>query len=265
MTIGTEIFLEKDGSVYHLGVKAGEVAPRIVTVGPVERAELLSTLLKNPGRVASGRGFVTFTGTYKGTLCSIISVGMGSSMVDFMLRETTHLLPSDPMAVIRVGTCGVLGDVAKPGDIIIAKGGSLCSYRDYAGAAPGGVVPYVLAGPEPCDEKLTNLLQKHLESSGAPIRCGLNASGMSFFDCQGKISEHFDDGNEGVREAMVKAGALSMDMETHQLFFQANRRKAPTVAAACHIARQHAAADVMTERALAAGKAALEALVETQV
>eukprot|EP01069_Polyplicarium_translucidae_P007705 Polyplicarium_translucidae@DN3142_c0_g1_i1.p1 len=267
-TKGTDMLIVEDGRLYHLGAKEGEVAPRIVTVGSHARAELLSSLLKDPLRVLSKRGFLIFTGTYQGTLCSVIAIGMGAPMIDFMMREATHLMPNEPMAIVRVGTCGVLADEAESGDVMIAKGGSFYSYVDYGKAKPGEPAPYGLAGPEPCSDKLTDLLAKHVKELGAPHFLGLNCAGETFFACQGRKNDCFNDDNSHVLQSIVDAGAASMEMESHQLFFLANRRKAPTYAAACHIGVVHrhkknnVTPSILQQRELEAGEAALKALAD---
>ncbi|PSS35582.1 hypothetical protein PHLCEN_2v1459 [Hermanssonia centrifuga] len=114
-----------DQRVYHLGIRAGEVANRIVsttlgaskyatqslnlkkksqiTVGAPSRAERISKYLDvspKPFRLSTERGFVTVTGRYKGVPISIISIGMGNPNVDFFIREVRECLSGD-MVVVR--------------------------------------------------------------------------------------------------------------------------------------------------------------------
>lgn len=112
-----------DQRVYHLGIKAGEVANRIVsalilsrstanasrsvivqlTVGSPTRADRIAAYLDaspQPFRLTTERGFTTITGRYKGVPISIISIGMGNSMVDFFIREVRECLSGD-MLVVR--------------------------------------------------------------------------------------------------------------------------------------------------------------------
>lgn len=60
---------DDEGRVHHLHVKEGDVADRILSVGDTARAERISKLMDG-GRAArvivAPRGFVTYTGTYKG-------------------------------------------------------------------------------------------------------------------------------------------------------------------------------------------------------
>jgi uridine phosphorylase len=110
-----------DGRVYHLGLKTGEVANRIVcpnifaqenltdrfqvAVGHPSRALIIAEHLDKtpvPFKLTSERGFVTFTGRYKGVPVSIVSTGMGFPNTDFFVREVRECLNGD-MLVIRSG------------------------------------------------------------------------------------------------------------------------------------------------------------------
>eukprot|EP00700_Malawimonas_jakobiformis_P001950 EC722866.1.p1 GENE.EC722866.1~~EC722866.1.p1 ORF type:complete len:153 (+),score=18.11 EC722866.1:33-461(+) len=78
---------DAEGRVYHVGVKKGEVANRILSVGSEARAAVIASFLDSPEKTfvkRSSRGFVTYTGTRNGVPVSIIVTGMGVSMIDFV-------------------------------------------------------------------------------------------------------------------------------------------------------------------------------------
>lgn len=80
-----------------------------MTVGSPSRADRIATYLDaspKPFRLTTERGFTTITGRYKGVPLSIISIGMGNSMVDFFIREVRECLSGD-MVVVR---CHSLSD-----------------------------------------------------------------------------------------------------------------------------------------------------------
>ncbi|GLI71265.1 hypothetical protein VaNZ11_016385 [Volvox africanus] len=124
-----------EGRTYHLGTKEGEVAPRILSVGSVSRALLLSKLLDPPtsGRPlfqrTSSRGFLTITGRYEGEPVSIVSTHMGQPNMDFVVRENRAIVRGQ-MAIVRLGTCGAVQRPAKLGDLLIAAHGSIAIRRD---------------------------------------------------------------------------------------------------------------------------------------
>jgi uridine phosphorylase len=77
-----------------------------VTVGSITRAERIASYLdtsQKPFRLTTERGFTTITGRYKGVPISVISIGMGNSMVDFFIREVRECLSGD-MLVVRYHT-----------------------------------------------------------------------------------------------------------------------------------------------------------------
>ncbi|KAJ3758258.1 nucleoside phosphorylase domain-containing protein [Lentinula raphanica] len=113
-----------DNRVYHLGLKPGEIANRIVTVGSASRALTIATHFdKEPKtlRVLSERGFQTITGRYKGVPISVISIGMGAPNMDFFIRETREIIIGD-MVVVRLGSCGSLNHTSAPvGTVVVPK------------------------------------------------------------------------------------------------------------------------------------------------
>jgi uridine phosphorylase len=125
--------MDAEGRVYHLGVKRGEVANRILSVGDAGRANLLSTFLDDPETTfhrSSSRGFVIHTGKRNGVPISIIATGMGLAMIDFVIRECRAVVDG-PMVIVRFGTCGTPQRHIKVGSIAIASKGSICVQRKY--------------------------------------------------------------------------------------------------------------------------------------
>lgn len=51
----------------HILAKKGDIAEKVLVVGDPGRAELLSSLLESPKLVNKNRGFLVYTGTYRGT------------------------------------------------------------------------------------------------------------------------------------------------------------------------------------------------------
>lgn len=111
--------MDAQGAVYHVGVKAGEVANRIVTCGDHIRLRRFAAFLDpspRPFELVSARGFTTITGRYKGVPLSLIAIGMGVSSIDFMVREVRAVVSGD-LAIIRFGSCGSLSSDLPVGSI----------------------------------------------------------------------------------------------------------------------------------------------------
>lgn len=89
-------------------------------VGDPGRAERLKKYLDEivVTRV-SNRGFTTITGKYKGKMVTIISIGMGLPMMDFMVRECMYVVDG-PTCIIRLGTCGTPHPDVEIGTFLLA-------------------------------------------------------------------------------------------------------------------------------------------------
>lgn len=64
-----------------------EVANRIITVGTTTRADIIASMFDSspePIRINSSRGFLTITGYFKGSLVSVVAIGM--VCVYFLMR-----------------------------------------------------------------------------------------------------------------------------------------------------------------------------------
>ena len=119
------------GRTFHLQITPADVAPRILSVGDAGRAERISTQFdggRATRKVVSSRGFITFTGNYRGVPISIIATGMGSSMMDFVVREARQVL-TGPVAILRLGTCGGLRETTA-GTVVVAEKGALFIRRE---------------------------------------------------------------------------------------------------------------------------------------
>ena len=106
--------IDKSGRLYHLGLLKEELSPRILTVGDSSRAFTIAKTFDGANRYAripeqlgskvfylpSNRGFVTFSGKYNNVPISIVAIGMGFPMMDFLVRESRAILDG-PMAILR--------------------------------------------------------------------------------------------------------------------------------------------------------------------
>mmetsp|Transcript_28616 Transcript_28616/g.52059 ORF Transcript_28616/g.52059 Transcript_28616/m.52059 type:complete len:290 (-) Transcript_28616:208-1077(-) len=220
-----------NGRVLHLGLANGELANRIIVVGHIARAELLAQFLEPEQpesqvfRLASDRGFTTFTGLFQGVRVSVISMGMGLAMMDFAVREARAILDG-PIAMARFGTCGVLQEWAGVGGVGVASDGSILVQRNYAAFKDcqqlDGASAHVMTSVALPDPDLTAALQAALkdELGENHVKAGMNVTCDSFYGSQGRRDPAFIDDNDNLVEEVLKAHptALTMEMETFQLF-----------------------------------------------
>ncbi|EKM77528.1 hypothetical protein AGABI1DRAFT_115113 [Agaricus bisporus var. burnettii JB137-S8] len=216
--------------VYHLGIRHGEVANRIITVGTPSRARIIAQYLdKNPQpfEVSSERGFLTITGRYLGVPLSIISIGMGSPNMDFFVREVRECLRGD-MIIVRLGSCGALIDVPV-GSVVVPKACiSVNRNLDFDFVHPGNQgsePPYRISKPVSADQALHQKLVRALEIakpadwSGSILPGSVNASADSFYSSQGRQTT-FPDHNSGLIEELLRStpDLATLEMETFHLY-----------------------------------------------
>ncbi len=130
----SELILNPDGSVYHLGLKPEHLTDTIITVGDPERVAQVSQHFDRIDTKIRKREFVSHKGVYKGKELLVISSGMGTDNVEILLTEldalanidlTTRLIKNThkTLKIIRVGTSGSLQE-----DVPIDS----CLVSDYA-------------------------------------------------------------------------------------------------------------------------------------
>ncbi|KAG8966749.1 hypothetical protein FRC03_011390 [Tulasnella sp. 419] len=156
-----------DGRVYHLGLRHGEVANRIITVGDPSRARRIAQFLDaspQPFTLESERGFLTITGAFDGTPISIVAIGMGIANMDFFVRETRECVYGD-MAIVRIGSCGSLIETLPVGSYVVPRACvAITRNYDYDFTASAGVnaeaqiEPYHISKPVTANQTLHDVL-----------------------------------------------------------------------------------------------------------
>ncbi len=117
----SELLINPDGSIYHLGLKPGEVAEKIIAVGDPGRVERISSHFDRIEVKRTHREYVTHTGIFKGKPLSVMSTGMGTDNVEIFLTELDALFNIDfkdriprnnlkRLEILRVGTSGSMQD-----------------------------------------------------------------------------------------------------------------------------------------------------------
>ena len=115
----SELILNPDGSVYHLHLKPGQVAEDIITVGDIDRVEVITRYFDEIEFSVQNREFKTSTGTLNGKRITVISTGIGTDNIDIVMAELDALfnidlvnrIPHDKLKslnIYRIGTSGAL-------------------------------------------------------------------------------------------------------------------------------------------------------------
>ncbi|KAJ1676024.1 hypothetical protein EV182_000093 [Spiromyces aspiralis] len=223
--------VDSEGRTYHVEVRRGDVANRIVTVGDPARAKLLAESLDAIlFEHMSHRGFLTITGLYCGLPVSIVAIGMGFANMDFFIREVRAVVDG-PMAVIRLGSCGSLSPLPNPSDIIVADR-TYAITRNFgffdappALDAPGGggeIQPYLVSSTVDADAKLTRHLIDNLLKwvPKDKVYVGTAGSADTFYASQGRKDPNFNDHNQDLITQITKGQPerIAFEMEAHMLY-----------------------------------------------
>ncbi|KAF8979183.1 hypothetical protein BGZ46_005734 [Entomortierella lignicola] len=220
----------------HVGIKRGELANRVLTVGDPVRAIILSrsldgvdkdtlpqTIPSNLFSCLSHRGFLTITGRFNGVPVSIVAIGMGISMMDFFVRECRAIVDG-PMVIIRLGSCGSLSE-AMVGDVCVPSGSYLVQRNvDYFFDEndKSTLKPYHLSKVFDADPEITQILVKNMSSKLGKehVWTGINATADSFYSSQGRQDNNFVDDNQDLFKELVKhhPNTMTLEMETFALY-----------------------------------------------
>ncbi len=115
----SELIINPDGSVFHLHIKPGELAPNVILVGDPGRVETVAGFFDKTDFRSSNREFVSRTGSYNGTRFTVLSTGIGTDNIDIVLNELDALVNIDfetrtikekktSLNIVRIGTSGSL-------------------------------------------------------------------------------------------------------------------------------------------------------------
>ena len=115
----SELIINPDGSVFHLHIKPGQLAPNVILVGDPERVEMIASLFDTIESEASNREFISATGSFNEKKITVLSTGIGTDNIDIVMNELDALVNIDfetrtikkehtSLNIIRIGTSGAL-------------------------------------------------------------------------------------------------------------------------------------------------------------
>ncbi len=130
--LDSELVLNPDGSIYHLGLQPEQVATTILTVGDPGRVPLVSKHFDRIEHKVSKREFVTHTGFIGKKRLTVVSTGIGPDNIDIVVNEMDALhninlksrrIKTHPVQLnfIRIGTSGGMQPDIEPGQIVASR------------------------------------------------------------------------------------------------------------------------------------------------
>lgn len=113
----SELIVNKDGSVYHLGLLPKHVYSTVITVGDPDRVHEVSKYFDKVDYEIQNREFKTVGGSFKDKRITVISTGIGTDNIDIVFNELAFLVNYDlktlkpldtqtSLDIIRLGTSG---------------------------------------------------------------------------------------------------------------------------------------------------------------
>jgi purine-nucleoside phosphorylase len=188
----------------HLHAEPGDYAPVVLLPGDPNRAERIAERFDagSSRSVNTNRGLLGFTGTYHDVPVSVQTSGMGTPSLSIVVEE---LLRLGARRLIRVGTCGGIGQGMHTGDLVIAT--AACPVDGATSTYLHGE-PYAPAASFP----VTRALVDAAEAAGVPAVTGLVASVDVFYNTDTDYAER-----------CRNRGVLAFEMEAAALFFLAAR------------------------------------------
>ncbi len=188
----------------HLRAEKEDYASTVLLVGDPGRAEKMSTMLKDAKLVNSNRGLFGYTGMYKDRRVSVQTTAMGCPSAAIVVEELIQL---DVQRLIRIGTCGGIGENIKPLDIIAA-----------VAASPFDGTTRTYLDNEPHAPYATFEILKTAYDVAQEMDMKLRFTGIASVDV---FYNPFPDYVPKLREKGIDA----VEMETSLIYYLANRSK----------------------------------------
>jgi uridine phosphorylase len=128
----SELILNPDKSIYHLNLLPGDLATTIITVGDMDRVDLISRHFDTILLEKKHREFRTITGEIDSKKISVIATGIGPDNIDIVFNEIDALFnvdfdsrtvktPLRKLNFIRLGTSGSMRKEIPVDSIVISR------------------------------------------------------------------------------------------------------------------------------------------------
>lgn len=130
----TELILTNENRVYHINLKAEDIADDVIVVGDQNRVAQISSFFSKIEFKTEHREFVTHTGIFNGKRITVLSTGIGTDNIDIVLNELDAAVNINPekrelnpthrsLNIIRLGTSGALqADIPVNGLVVSSHG-----------------------------------------------------------------------------------------------------------------------------------------------
>ncbi len=230
----SELILNPDGSVFHLGVLPGQLPDFLFLVGDPKRVPRVSDRFDTVEERIEKREFVTHIGKLRGQKVGVLSTGIGGDNIDIVLNELNLLANADfrkrtlhpkknKLKLVRLGTSGSINPEIPVGSLLVS----------VAATGLDGLAWYYSENPEMLDKGFilktgwpemrnrpyqTAASSLLLERSGDLFQRGHTLTCSGFYRPQGRIL-HGEQDPALHWETLRKAGIDNLEMETAAIYF----------------------------------------------
>ena len=182
----------------HIKAARESIADKAVIVGDPARAEFLaSEFLEESSLVNENRGFLVYTGWYKGERVTVAVHGVGGPSAAIVIEELSML---GAKVMVRLGTCGGLIEELDIGDMVVASG---------AACNPGGIMAQYFPGicpPLAPDPGVTLSLYNNARARGRAFLGAVYSSDAFYAE------------DPSFARRMSSMGIIAVEMEAATLF-----------------------------------------------
>lgn len=127
----SQLVLNDQGAVYHLGLHPEELADDVILVGDPGRVDMIASFFEKIEVKRQNRELWSRTGYYNGKRITVLSTGMGTDNIDIVMNELDTLANIDlktrmpkeehrSLNLIRLGTSGALQEEIPVEDSFVA-------------------------------------------------------------------------------------------------------------------------------------------------
>jgi uridine phosphorylase len=204
----SELIITARGSIYHIDLKADELADTVITVGDPDRVQEVSKYFDSIDFKTQHREFVTHTGWIGKKRITVISSGIGPDNIDIVLNELDAVANINfdtrtindthrTLNIMRMGTSGSLQADIPVDSMVVGTHGlgldnvlhyyadfehsaheqQLCNeFANYTGLHKSAIQPYAILGST-----------KLLAHFGAEFHKGITVTCPGFYAPQGRV------------------------------------------------------------------------------
>ena len=200
---------DESGRQYHIGLRRGDVAPFILTVGDPARARRIARRFDAVTLPESqNREFVTVSGIYRGIPLTVMATGIGCDNTEIAVVELCRIV--DAPTFIRVGTSGGLQEDIALGDLIVSTGAVRLENTSTFFVHEGF--------PAVAHYEVVAALVRAAQALGAPHHVGITATASGFYGAQGRRGSGFEPRFPDLVDSLGRMGVKNLEMEASTLF-----------------------------------------------